>query len=139
MNRLLIFHYHDRVGNNTRMAPSAYYMDAEYAKVAVRIYAEVAPDRDAKVDIFDDGASIFTNHATTHINRATGVRTVEAEDTTVSLPAGQNLDEMAEDFNATPIAKGSLVYCNLVNAGGGKNFTVQLELSQLSEDDERED
>ncbi len=54
MNRLLVFHYHETSGNEVRMAPSAYYMDAEYDKVSVRIYAEDAPTRDAKINIFDD-------------------------------------------------------------------------------------
>ncbi|KKL95081.1 hypothetical protein LCGC14_1858220, partial [marine sediment metagenome] len=50
-----------------------------------------------------------------------------------------NSDTLAEDFNNIPIEKGSWVHCNMVSAGGGKNFTVQLELHQVSEDEEGED
>jgi len=139
MNRFLVWHYHDSVGNETRMAPSAYYIDADYAKVAVRIYAETAPLSDAEIDIFDDGTSIFRSNAFTKFNLSTARRTVVSDTTTVVLVKGQNSDEVAENFNDTPIEEGSWVYCNLVDAGGGSNFTVQLELRQVSEDEELED
>ena len=73
------------------------------------------------------------------MDRTTGVITPGTPDTTVGLPAGENLEEIAENFNDNTIEKGSLVYCNLVDAGGGRNFTVQLELRQVSEDDEQDD
>lgn len=139
MNHMLVFHYHGQSGVDVRMSPSAYYIEADYEKVAVRIYTETAPTSDAEFDIFDDGVSIFNSRASTLINVSTGVRTVVSDSTTIVLPAGQNSDEAAEDFNTTPIERGSWVYCNLVNAGGGKNFTVQLELRQVSEDDEGDD
>ena len=139
MNRLLIFHYHDTAGNSVRMAPSAYYMDGEYDKVAVRIYAATAPFREAKVDIFDDGVSIFTNQSSRMYHKVTGVDITPADATEVTLAAGENLEENAEDFTDTPIEVGSCIYCNLVDAGGGKDFTVQLELHQVSEDEEGDD
>lgn len=139
MNRLLIFHIHETSGNEARMAPSGYYIDGEYDKVGVRLYAEKAPLRDAKFDIFDDGVSIFSNQTHRTWNRTTGVETTKADVTAVGLPAGENAEEIAEDFNDTPIEEGSWVYCNMVDAGGGRNFTVQLELHQVSEDEEGDD
>lgn len=132
MNRLLTFHIHDTSGNEVRMAPSAYYMDAEYAKVAVRIYAETAPLRDAKFDILDDGVSIFENRTSRALNVTTGVDITGDAVTAAVLAKGDNADEWAEDFNDNPIKEGSWVYCNLVDSGGGKNFTVHLELEDLS-------
>lgn len=139
MNRLLTFHYHRSAGKEVRMAPSAYYMDAEYDKVAVRIYAEVAPANDAKIDIFDDGVSIFTDNTDRRVSRATGAITVPSGVTAVVLSAGQNSEEYAEDFNDTLIEEGSWVYCTLADSGGGENFSVQLELRQVSEDEEEKD
>ena len=116
MNRILVFHYHEWAGSLTRMAPSAYYIEADYEKVAVRIYAEDAPIRDAKIDIFDDGASIFNTHSA---------------GTYVTLAAEQNGEEAAESFNDNLIEEGSWLYCELKDAGGGSNITVQLELKSL--------
>jgi len=139
MNRLLIFHYHETTGNEARMAPSAYYMDGEYDKVSVRIYAEVAPLRDAKIDIFDDGTSIFNNQSLRRWSKSTGVEETNTADTTITLTAGENSEEAAEDFTSSMVDEGSWVYCNLVDSGGGKNFTVQLELHQTSEDEVGDD
>lgn len=139
MNRLLVFHYHETAGSNTRMGPSAYYMDVEYDKVAVRIYAESAPTVDAKIDIFDDGVSIFNNRTNRALNATTGVDITGAAATEAILPSGQNSEEMAEDFTDAVIEEGSWVYCNLVDSGGGKNFTVQLELSPVSEGESGDD
>ena len=135
MNRIYTFHIHETSGNEIRMAPSAYYMDAEYDKVAVRIYAEKAPTRDAKINIFDDGVSIFSNRTNRAWNRTTGVEITGADAYEAILPANQNSEEIAEDFNEDVIEEGSWVWCNLVDAGEGKNFTVQLELHQVSKDE----
>ena len=139
MNRLLIFHLHETSGNEARMAPSAYYIDGEYDKVSVRIYAETAPLRDAKFDIFDDGVSIFSNRTNRAWDITTGLEITGKVTTEAILPANQNSEEMAEDFNDALIEEGSWVYCNLVDAGGGRNFTVQLELHQVSEDETGDD
>ncbi len=138
MNRILAFHYHEPVGNQVRMAPSAYYIEADYEKVAVRVYAEVVPVSDAEFDIFDDGVSIFNNRAAVHTS-ITGIVTRETAKTTVVLTKGQNSEEIADDFNNSIIEKGSWVSCDAIHGGGGRNFTVQLELSQVSEDEEPED
>jgi len=136
VNRFLIFHLHDTVGNNTRMAP-AYFMDADYIPVIVRILAEGVPVREAKVDIFDDGVSIFENRASTSVHPTTGVITTQAEATEAILDTGETLAELTGNLKTdVAIDEGSVVYCNLVDAGGGKNFTVQLELERLHADEE---
>jgi len=139
MNRLLIFHFHDTSANEARMAPSAYYMDAEYGKVSVRIYAGTAPLRDAKINIYDDGTSIFSNRTSRAVHATTGADITGADAYEAILAAGQSSEEVAEDFNDTVIDEGSWVYCNLVDSGGGRDFTVQLELHQTSEDETGDD
>jgi len=133
-----VFHVHETTGNQIRMAPSAYYVDAEYEPVAVRLYTETTGARDIKVDIFDDGVSIFADNAVSTFSAATGYSSGTSA-TEIILPAGENSEELAEDFSGEPIEEGSWLHCNLVDAGGGKNITVQLELHQVSEDDESED
>lgn len=135
MNRILTFHLHDTAGNTTRMAPSAYYLDGAYEPVAVRIYAEQAPTSEATFDIFADGVSIFSNKVTRSWHLSTGVELTGTADTTIGLAPGQQSEELAENFHSNPIDEGSWVYCNLVKGGGGKNFTVQLELTPLPEED----
>ena len=134
MNRLLVFHIHETSGNRVRMAPSAYYIEADYELVAARIYTETAPKSEAKFDIYDDGVSIFSNRVNRAWNITTGVEITGVADTTISLAPGQGSEELAENFNTETIDKGSWVYCDMVDGGGGKNFTVQLELSPLPEE-----
>ena len=138
MNRLLVFHYHETAGNEVLMAP-AYYIDADYEKVAVRIHANTAPTREAKIDILDDGVSIFADQGQQSVHLTTGVISTLGSGTSATLAAGENSEESAEDFAEGNIEEGSWLTCKLVNAGGGKNFTVQLELHQVSEDDETGD
>ena len=134
MNRLLIFHVHETSGNEVRMAPSAYFMDGEYSKIGLRIYAATAPIREATINIFDDGVSIFKNRTPTAYHATSGADITGADSYEVALAPGENLEEAAETFTDAIIRKGSLVYCNLVDSGGGRDFTVQLELHQESED-----
>ena len=135
MNRVLVFHGIDPK-SQTRLGPT-YYMDADYDPVAVRIYAETAPSADAVIDIFDDGVSIFSNQKSSLYNLTSGVRTDYNDKTTVQLPAGENSEVMAESFKpGLNIEQGSWIHCNLVEHGGGKNFTVQLELKEISEEGE---
>ncbi len=131
--RFLTFHRTEPSGNEVRMSPSAYYIERGYTPVAVRIYAETAPLVDALVDTFDDGVSIFNNRTSRIINPISGVNQSGAAVTAVSLPEGTRSEEHAEDFSASIIAEGSWVYATLV-CGGGRNFSVQLELH--SEDEE---
>lgn len=136
--RILTFHDKDVGSKGTRIGPT-YYMEADYAKVAVRIHAEETPIKAAKIDILDDGVSIFNNRTALDINPTTGEIQSGPDATEAVLDAGASSDVSAEDFNNNIIAQGSWVYCNLVDAGSGKNFTVHLELERLSEDGELED
>ncbi len=138
MDRILIFHYHDTSGKTVRMSPSAYYVDAEYEKVAVRIYAEGAPSTEAEIDILDDGVSIFNERGSAVAHRTTGVISIVGSGTGATLAANQNSEDAAQDFTDDVIVEGSWVSCNLVKGGGGKNYTVQFELRQVSEGDEKD-
>ena len=134
MNRFLTFHTHGTSNNEVQMSP-AYYLDGDYAPIAVRIYAEDAPTRNAKVDIYDDGVSIFNNNVADS-KSTTGVVTVPDAETDAVLASGENSDELSDDFNDTPMAKESWITCKLVDAGSGGNFTVQLEIELISDEDE---
>ena len=138
MNRIFTFHLHETSGNQAVMLPS-YFVNAEYEPVAVRIHAVTAPIREAKIDILDDGVSIFNDQGSQHVNKTTGVISTVGSGTAVTLAAGENYEESAEDFLDSTIEVGSILTCNLVDSGGGRNYTVQLELHQVSEDDDRED
>lgn len=138
-NRILTWHHEGTIGNETRIGPT-YYMERNYTPVAVRIYAATAPTSDAEVDIYDDGTSIFNNRTPLAINRTTGVNETGASATAAVLGAGVNAEENAEDFVDSPIIEeGSWVHCNLKKAGGGKNFTVHLELFSPDEPLEEEE
>lgn len=130
--RILSFHHKDAIGNETRMQPT-YYIEANYTPVVVRIHAEVAPSRDAKVDIYDDDVTIFNNRTPLDINPSTGRNQSGAAVTAQVLCAGQNKEELAGDFATDLIEEGSWVHCNIVDSGGGKNFSVHLELQSLEE------
>jgi len=140
MNRILVFHSKDNTED--RIGPT-YYMDAEYDKVAVRIYAETAPARDAKIDIYDDGVSIFADRSSSTLDSDSTpgypVFTAGTAKTYAVLPEGQNSEDIADDFNSTLIEEGSWVYCELEDSGEGENFTVQLELHPVSEGESGED
>lgn len=137
MRRILIFHGKESVGDKVRLG-ATYYLDADYEPLTVRIYASDAPEADAKIDIFANGVSIFADNASKTFSAATGYNTPTPV-TTATLPAGQNTEEYAEDFALDMLERGLWVHCNLEDTGGGGNFTVQLELIQVSEDDESED
>ncbi len=133
--RILTFHHQEPIGNETRIGPT-YYIEADYIPTAVRIYAEFAPVRDAKINIFDDGVTIFENRTPKVINNTsgkdeTGVATVEAV-----LSSGCHSTEFSGNLKEDPIEEGSWVHCNLVDAGGSRNFTVHLEVKRLSSEDE---
>jgi hypothetical protein len=124
-------------GNPTTMLP-AYYIESEYEPIAVRIYAETAPIMDATFEIYDDGVSIMNDNAYKY---STYIANSPAYQGTYYfiLPKGANSDEMAEDFNANNLDIGSWVTCSILNDGGAKNITVQLDLNRISESGEESD
>ena len=69
-------------GNILTMLPR-YYMEADYAPIAVRTYVEVPPHNDdAEFDIFVDDVSIFANRASPRYYQHGGIETAG---TTVGL------------------------------------------------------
>jgi len=58
-----------------------------------------------------------------------------------TLSAGDNLNEMAEDFpaNKPPIETGSVVTAHLIDTHGAGDITIQLELESLDEEFEEAD
>ena len=140
MQRILTFHGKESLAGSPRLG-ATYYIEADYTPIAVRIYAKDAPTADAKIDIYDDGVSIFDNRTPRKLDQATGIVTIGTAVTSAILPKDQNSEEYAEDFDDETmdiIEQGSWVYCNLVDTGNGNNFTVHLELERASEDSEPE-
>lgn len=128
--------------NGKRMGPT-YYMEDDYEPAAVRIYSDrVLTEKDAEVDIKDDGVSIFANRASTFTTSSALKGPIGRSDpsrTTAVLPSGDAAEVDAEDFNNNPIEKGSWVYCEVVEMYGAEDLTVHLELSRISERDEPEE
>lgn len=122
----------------SKKAP-AFYMEAEYHPVAVRIRAETQPTvADAEFNIYADGVSLFEDHDYsygTYIANSAAYR----GDTNIHLAANSSVDEMAEDFKEGTIESGTWLTCSILKDGGGRNFTVQLELEKVSESDEDSD
>lgn len=124
--RILTFHGLNATSNSLG---ATYYIEGDYTPVAVRIYAEKAPQGDTNIDIYDDGVSIFGNR--TPLTYSTG-RTDDPTVTAAVLSAGLNSEEHAEDFatdseGTITIEKGSWVHCTL-DGDGANNISVQLEL-----------
>jgi len=119
------------------MQPSAYYVDADCTPIAVRVYAQVAPDvEDAEFNIYDDGVTIFSDRASHTYYPRGGVQTYASPVTNIGLTKGENDEVLADDFKDNTIDSGSWLSCNLIKDGGGTNFTVQLDLEVVSEDGE---
>ena len=118
----------------------AYYAEVAYTPLAVRVHAGSAPHSgDATFDIFDDGVSIFDNHAGMPAVRTSGDGNVYNADTSIALHHGDTSDEMAENFTSNEIEAGSWITCRCNSDGAGKNLTVQLELETLAESDEADE
>lgn len=119
-DRILVWHSNRLTMTPTSYGPT-YYLEKSYAPKAVRLHCNVAPHLgDLKVDIKDDGVSIFTDYA--------------------RLPWGDSHEPDAEDFLEAlpPMAEGSLITCEIVETNGAGGVTVQLELETLDEDSELE-
>jgi hypothetical protein len=121
-------------GNKYHIGP-AYYLEADYAPLAVRINAEEAPDIEpAEFDIFDDGVSIFADNANEYFHTRTGRIESDGAVTEIQLHKDESTEPYAEDFTPDQIFdEGSWITCNCVKDGGGRNFTVSLELEKQDE------
>ncbi len=137
-DRTLIWSAKRCEGNPTTLLP-AYYMEGDYEKVAVRIHAEDAPvDEDAQFEIYADGESIMNDHLYNYDDYIANTATYTGE-TMIHLPVDDTEDTMAEDFSNDNIEAGTWVTCAFLKDGGGKNFTIILELNRLSDSDEETD
>jgi len=132
--RILTWHF--PVGGD-KSVPS-YYMETDYQPEAVRIYAETAPTAgDVQVDIFDDGVSIFNDHAGMEPYPGTAAPFYKrTPNTWVSLLKGETEELDAEDFSSEELGVGSKITCALGTTGGAQNITVHLELSKVDEPEE---
>lgn len=139
-NRILSWSTLSAEGNLWHLPP-AYYIDGDYEKVAVRINAEQAPSvEEAEFNIYADRVSIFSDHSsiTTRVAPTKGQAAVVdgVEDTSITLSVNDTSEVMAENFSDAPIESGSWVTCNCIKDGGGRNFSIHLELKSLFEDEE---
>ena len=119
-DRILVWHSNQLTVTPQSYGPT-YYLEKSYAPTAVRLHCNVAPKLgDLKVDIKDDGVSIFTGYAV--------------------LPYGDSHEPDAEDFLEAlpPLAEGSLITCEIVETNGAGGVTIQLELETIDEDSEAE-
>ena len=121
MQRLLVWHVFQPHGYQMAQGP-AYYAEHDYEPDACRLYARIAPSGgDLKVDIRDDGVSIFTSNY-------------------AALNKGGNLEEHAEDYPAVApvIAEGSVITFHLIELNGAAEITCQLEMDSLDDSEELE-
>lgn len=137
-DRILTWSMKTYPGGTAMMLPS-YYMESEYDVKAVRIHAGTPSNSgDIVVDIFADGVSIMADHDYSYADYIANTATYSGE-TTIRMYEGDTSDEMAEDFNYTPIPAGSWVTCVMTSGGTAKDITVILELDKLSDGDEDTD
>ena len=140
---LVWFHEGEVRGDEARTGPT-YYLGKDYTATAVRIYAETAPttgdaEFDIRVIIGDTDVSLFGNRTPTTISRS-GREDLVYINTSAMLSKTDKSNEMAEDFSGNVVLEeGAWVYCKPVNGGHGRNFTIQLELNQVSDGDETGD
>ena len=134
MNKTLTFHYHGTSGNEASLSP-AYSLLSDIDPLAVSIYAVKSPIRDARIDIYADGVSIFQNRTSEDFNETTGANQTGAADTTVVLTAGENSSDFTGNLSGENIVSGTWITCKLIDAGGGADFTVNLEVSVIAEED----
>lgn len=133
-DRILTWHFEGVRDSNARMG-AAYFMEADYEPVGVRAHAETAPSyADAEFNIFKDGVSILKNRAPTSTD-IYGRITVPTARQTVVITKGNSSEDVAEDFLDAYLEQGTWITCKYVAAGGGSNFTVQLELKRVSNED----
>jgi len=130
---VLTWHEPGIVGNERIGA--AFYMDADYEPVAVRLQAEKASsDGELEIDIYKDGVSIFTNTAADFAVAPTTkgpTVTSDTEKTSISLAVGQTHEELIANFKDENLEEGSWITCKVIDLRGGENISVQLELNKI--------
>jgi hypothetical protein len=136
-DRILTWQCFQANGNKYHIGPT-YYLEADYAPLAVRIVAEHAPDvDDAQFNIYDDGTSIFVDNAHVYRHTRTGQIESDGAETEIPLHKDESSEPYAEDFIEDSILEqGSWISCNIIKDGGGRNFTVHLELEKQTDTQE---
>lgn len=130
-DRILLWHIrsHDDLSSLPR-----FFMDADYEKVALRVYADTAPvTDDLAVDIQADGVSIF-NNLPTNTFTTLGHR-ITIPTTTPILNKGENEETEIQDLNGELIPNSSWVTLVLSELQGAKGITIQLELNRIDQED----
>lgn len=114
---------------------ATYYMDTDYIPVAVRLYAEDAPDiEDAEFNIYKDGVTLFNDRSTKTFRTISGKFEADAE-TNITLTKGETQEVTADDFTEELLLEeGTFISCNILKDGGGRNFTIQLEIEKVSDE-----
>lgn len=124
MDRVLTWYIDTLTGDDTEEGP-VYIMDRDYdlTTAVVRVHAKHAPDAGVmRVDIMDDGTSIFTTRFP-------------------ALQKGRDTLEEWDDFtdptasnDADRIERFSLVSLKFLESSGAKGVTVSLELNAADGD-----
>jgi len=112
MHKSYYFHVHRNAGASDRMAPSGYYISEDCTPISVRIQAESAPLRNAIFDVYKDRTTIMRRYS--------------------PLPAGATSEELAENIlQGISLEKGSWLSADMIDAGGGYNFSLEVEVEEL--------
>ena len=117
--RILVWHVDHPRGDDDSQGP-VFYMDSDYSPGSVRLHARLATSGDLKVDIRQDGVSIFSSEKAT-------------------LNGGSTLEEDAQDYpldNDPFIAEESVLSFHIIQTGGAEGITCELELTTLEDEDE---
>ncbi len=132
VSRVLTWQTLEAFGNKFNLG--AFYMEGAYAAVAVRLKAEDAPDVEAaEFNIYADGVSIFSDSGST-LRNTLGTITASEVDTNIRLQKGDDENADAESFRPNLlIGEGSWITCNCIKDGGGRNFSIHLELEKVEE------
>lgn len=130
MKRILTFH--DPEKQSAGRLGAAYYVESGFNPVAVHIHAGDAPFlAEARFDIYANGISIFNDRGYLTRNSSSVITENVTGVTYVSLGINQDSEEYLGDFVPTGVDAESWITCELLdNNGGGRNFTVQLEIEE---------
>jgi hypothetical protein len=121
-------------GNPTVMLP-AYYLEKDFDPVAVRIRAESAPTAsEAVFEIYADGVPIMNDYSFSYSDYIIDTQHYSGN-YDFTLTKTETTDDMADDFNGNSLEAGTWVTCVIKEDGSGKNFTVQLELDEVANDE----
>lgn len=132
MNRILNWNALSDGGNNYNLG--SFYIGEDSIPAAARIHAEISPDvEDAEFDIKCNGVSIFPARNRNIYYPNGGVQTKRDGETTVSLSKGSNSEDIIDAFAEDALVKDTWITCNLINDGGGRNFSIQLEIASVEE------